>query len=469
MHAGRPAARLFHASSAGLTRRHCLALVAAGALPAALRTVSAAPSPAAEVAVPALALRQHRLANGLQVVSLPMAGLGTVAVQVWYRVGGKDDPAGRSGFAHLFEHLMFKRTRRMPDEMFDRLTEDVGGVNNAFTAEDMTVYQSEVPANHLQRLLWAEAERMANLQVTQASFASERQVVIEELHQRVLANPYGRLFNALPRQLFERHPYQRPVIGSQADLEAATLADVQRFHATYYRPDNAMLVVAGGFDAARLDAGVARWFAPLAAPAQPVPRVAEVEPPRQRDARAALRAPSVPLPAVALLWKGPGAAHADASALQVAAALLSSGDSSRLYQALVYRARSAQSAGLAVDLYADAGMIAGYAIAAHGHELRALEAALLDEISRLAERGPDTAELDKVRTQLVTGAVLSQQSPADLAQAIGNAGLLLGDVQAVNQVLPRLQAVTGADVQRVLRRWLLEGHRVTLDYLQEAA
>jgi zinc protease len=204
---------------------------AASAAPAAAPVVAAAaPRPAASaIALAPLALRQRRLANGLQVVSLPGGpGLSgaTVSVQVWYRVGGKDDPVGRSGFAHLFEHMMFKRTRNMPAEMFDRLTEDVGGQNNAFTAEDMTAYQSEVPSNHLERLLWAEAERLANLQVDQASFDSERKVVIEELRQRVLADPYGRLFNALPQQAFERHPYQRPVIGSEADLNAATLCSV---------------------------------------------------------------------------------------------------------------------------------------------------------------------------------------------------------------------------------------------------
>ena len=210
-----------------LTRRQGLALLGAATLPAWAARPGAA-HPNAVIRLPPMRLRQRRLANGLQVVSSTEAtGGGSVSVQVWYRVGGKDDPVGRSGFAHLFEHLMFKRTRHMADEMFDRLTEDVGGQNNAFTAEDVTAYQNEVPSNHLERLLWAEAERLANLQVDQASFDSERKVVIEELRQRVLADPYGRLFNALTQQCFEAHPYQRPVIGSEADLNAATLADVR--------------------------------------------------------------------------------------------------------------------------------------------------------------------------------------------------------------------------------------------------
>ncbi|OYU81926.1 MAG: peptidase M16, partial [Burkholderiales bacterium PBB5] len=300
-----------------LNRRHCLALLGSSGLPA---TVLAAPPPAAPAAVAAvslapLPLRERRLANGLQVVSVASALSSSVSVQVWYRVGGKDDPVGRSGFAHLFEHMMFKRTRYMPNEMFDRLTEDVGGQNNAFTAEDVTAYQNEVPSNHLERLLWAEAERLAHLQVDQGNFDSERKVVIEELRQRVLADPYGRLFNALPQYGFEQHPYRRPVIGNEAELNAATLDDVQRFHSTYYRPDNALLIVVGDFDPPQLDAWVDRYFGRLATPSAPIPRVSTAELPRAQDGRATLHAPNVPLPAVALLWKAPPARHADAAAL----------------------------------------------------------------------------------------------------------------------------------------------------------
>ena len=227
----------------------------------------------AQVALPPLAMSERTLANGLQVIGLPLPGAGNVSVQVWYRVGGKDDPPRRSGFAHLFEHIMFKRTKNLPNEAFDRLTEDVGGNNNAFTAADVTAYLNEVPANHLERLLWAEAERMGSLQVDQANFDSERDVVKEELRERVLADPYGSLMNALPGLGYLRHPYRRPPIGSIEDLDAATLADVQRFHATWYRPDNAVLIVAGGFDPADLTRWVDRHFGPLRRPAEPLPRL----------------------------------------------------------------------------------------------------------------------------------------------------------------------------------------------------
>ena len=460
------------------------AATGAGPLPAAvLAAPASAPSPThppkpsaardgapatarAAITLPPLALRERRLANGLHVVTVPMRGSATVSVQVWYRVGGKDDPPGRSGFAHLFEHMMFKSTRHMPNEMFDRLTEDVGGNNNAFTAEDMTAYQNEVPSNHLERLLWAEAERLAHLNVDQANLDSERAVVQEELRERVLSDPYGRLFNALPQQLFSVHPYKHPVVGSIEDLNAATLDDVRRFHDTYYRPDNAVLIVAGDFEPAQLDAWIDRYFGPLVSPKAPIPRVQVTEPERTEDRRVALQGPKVPLPALAILWQGPTAAHADAAALQVASALLSAGDSARLNEALVYRAQAAQAAGFSADLYADAGMLAAYAIAASKQPLQGLEAAVLREIRRLADGPIHPAELDKVRTQLLTAALVSRQTPQGQAGAIGRAVLQRGDPRDADRELARLQAVTAADVQRVLKA-MLRRKRVTITYTQE--
>src|SRR5262249_46053926 len=224
-----------------------------------------------------IAYTQRTLANGLQVVAIEDHTSPTVAIQVWYHVGSKDDPAGRSGFAHLFEHLMFKATKHLKAEQFDRLTEDVGGHNNASTNDDFTNYFEAVPSNHLQRLLWAEAERMAHLEVVDETFKSERGVVEEELRQRVLASPYGRLFNAVPKDSYLKHPYKRPGIGSIEDLEAASLDDVIKFHSTYYRPDYATLIVAGDFDPAELTHLVDQYFAPLPKPATPIPHVTETE------------------------------------------------------------------------------------------------------------------------------------------------------------------------------------------------
>src|SRR4051812_31028160 len=178
-------------------------------------------APAAPVTIAPLKYRQRTLANGLVVLSIENHKNPTTAIQVWYHVGGKDDPAGRSGFAHLFEHMMFKSTKNQKSENFDRLTEDVGGANNAFTREDVTVYHETVPSNYLETLLWAEADRMANLGINEPNFISERAVVEEEFRQSILSKPYGRLELYVDENSFVAHPYKRGVIGSIADLDSA--------------------------------------------------------------------------------------------------------------------------------------------------------------------------------------------------------------------------------------------------------
>ena len=192
------------------------------------------------------------------------------------------------------------------------MTEDVGGFNNASTADDFTNYYEVVPANHLERLLWVEAERMSNLVVDEASFKSERDVVKEELRQRILAAPYGRLLGLyLPQASYQVHPYKRPGIGSIEELDAATVDDVRAFHRTYYRPDNATLIVVGNFDEASVNAWVDRYFGPLKRPSISLPKVTAREPLRTRSGVFDGYGPNVPLPAVVLTWQGPkiGRAH----------------------------------------------------------------------------------------------------------------------------------------------------------------
>src|SRR5436190_1710502 len=196
-----------------------------------------------QVKVAPLPIKEKTLANGLRVVSVQDNSNPTVSIHLWYNVGGKNDPPGRSGFAHMFEHMMFKATKNMPSEKMDRLTEDVGGFNNASTWPDFTNYYEVVPSNHLEPLLWAEADRMVNLNVDDANFASEREVVKEEYRQRILAPPYGKLFWLLDDVTFQKHPYRRGVIGDLDQLSAATRADAEQFYKTFYRPDNAVLIV----------------------------------------------------------------------------------------------------------------------------------------------------------------------------------------------------------------------------------
>ena len=436
------------------------------AVAALMPAFAASPSP---LKIAPVAFSERTLPNGLQVIAVPSSASPTVSVQVWYHVGSKDDPEGRSGFAHLFEHLMFKSTAHLKSEQFDRLTEDVGGSNNAFTSNDVTGYTDLVPSNHLEVLLWAEAERMSNLNVVQANFVSERAVVEEEYRQRVLASPYGRFANAIPTAAYQVHPYKRPSIGSIDDLEAATLADVVAFHAAHYRPDNATLVVAGDFEPKQLDAWVDQYFAHVPRPAAPLPRVTAAEPAWSADRSATVTGPNVPLPAIALVWLAPPVTSADAPALQVAAALLSGGESSRLNQSLVYRQRIASQAGFDADLRAGPGLLTASAIAASGKPLAAVQQALLAEVLLLARKPVSAAELAKVKTQIVTGALLTRQTPEGLASAVAEAAVLQGGAGHVNTDLDALQAVSAADVQRVLQRYVVGAHKLALQYVQEGA
>ena len=431
------------------------------------RTAPSAATASDALQVPRVAYRERKLANGLTVLSVESHGSPTVSVQVWYHVGGADDPEGKSGFAHLFEHMMFKGSKYMKSEQFDRLTEDVGGENNASTTEDVTAYQAVVPSNHLETLLWAEAERMLNLRVDDANFRSERAVVQEEYRQRILASPYGLFFETVSTKPYLSHPYKRGVIGSIANLDAASVADVVAFHDTYYRPDNATLIVTGDFDPRQLDAWVDKYFGPIPRPATPIPRREATEPAWTTDRTMTVKAPNVPLPAVATAWLAPPVTDADAPALQVAAALLSAGESSRLNQALVYRQQIATQANFSADLRAGPGLLVASAIAAGGKSPAAVRSALLAEVKRLASKPASRGELDKVKTLLLTQAFSTRQTPLGLAAAMGDAAVLGGDPNRINTDLDDLRKVSAADVQRVMRRWITSARSVSLDYVSE--
>jgi len=427
-------------------------------------------APAAWAAdVPPIAFKERTLANGLKVLTSQDPATPNVTVQVWYGVGSKDDPQGRSGFAHLFEHMMFKATRDLPSESIDRMTEDVGGFNNASTYDDFTNYYEVVPANHLERLLWMESQRMGSLVVDEATFASERDVVKEELRQRVLANPYGRLFALmLPQATYTTHPYKRPGIGSIEELDAATIDDVRAFHQAYYRPDNAALIVVGNFDQARLDAWVDKYFGALKPPAEPIRKVTAVEPPRTKAGVFTGYGPNVPLPALAITWLGPKAADPDAPALKVLDAILSAGKSSRLYDSLVYDQQVAAEAFSSADLPQQPGMFVVGAIMSAGQTLETGEKALLAEVARLREAPPSAAELDEAKNELVAGALRERETIDGRGFALGYALRVEGDPARANTELADLQAVTAADVQRVARKYLAEDRRMTIRYLPES-
>ena len=431
-------------------------------------TFGAAVGAIAQTKMPRMVYRERTLANGLRVLSVVDKSSPTVAINVWYHVGSKDDPDQRSGFAHLFEHIMFKSTKNMKAEMMDRLTEDVGGNNNAFTEDDVTVYYEIIPSNYLETLLWAEADRLSGLTVDDENFKSERAVVEEEYRQSVLAPPYGKFFYMMTQKSFTTHPYQRPTIGSIEDLDAATLENVQKFHATYYRPDNATLLVVGDFDPKQLDAFVDKYFGPIQKPNLPLPRVQTKEAERTGEKRFTEYGQNVPLPGVGITYLIPSEKSPDAPALTMADIILSQGRSSRLYQSLIYQQQVAQSANANADLKEDAGLFELTAIVAAGKKPEDAEAALRAEIKKLQDVPVTAAELEKAKNQIITSQLRQRETNNGKANALGQAAVLLGDPNRVNTELEQLQAVTAADVQRVAKKYFTDQNRYVFLYLPES-
>ena len=432
-----------------------------------MEPVSALPTISPAIDVAPLRYTDRTLANGLRAILVPDRRVPSVAINVAYRVGGKDDPPGRSGFAHLFEHLMFKGTARTGPETIDRLTEDVGGYNNAFTTEDITNYYEVVPSNHLERLLWAEADRLAALDVNEANFHTERDVVIGEYDQRILAEPYGMLDELVNREAYTVHPYRRGVIGNPDELRAASLEDVVAFHATFYRPDNAVLVVVGDLDAERTMEWIERYFGIIPTPPGTIPRVQIVEPAQLRERTYEYRAANVPLPAVEEAYHIPSASHPDAAALDVLETLLGSGRSSRLYTELVYRRQLASSAYASADLREQPGLFSVRVTCAAGVVLAAARRALAEELDRVREIPPLPAELERAKTQIASAVVRSRQTNNGVALAFVRATTERGDPEAVNGDLARYAAVTADDVLRVARTYLRDENCTVIDYTPE--
>lgn len=420
----------------------------------------------AQVKVSPIDLKERKLANGLRVVTVQDNSNPTVSIHVWYDVGGKNDPPGRSGFAHMFEHMMFKATKHMPDEKFDRLTEDVGGFNNASTWPDFTNYFEVVPSNHIERLLWAEADRMVNLNVDEKSFASEREVVKEEYRQGVLAPPYGKLFWLMDDKTFVKHPYRRGVIGNLEELSAATRADAEAFYKTFYRPDNAVLIIVGDFEQKQADGWIDKYFGAIAKPSGSIPRVTEVEAAWSEERRYNEFGPRVPFPAVAVVYQAPKTTSPDIAALRLASSILSGGASSRLYQALVREQQIAQQASLDLTLNAEGGRMGFVGIGSEKGTSEALEKAWYAELARIQNDGVTDKELQKAKNGYIAGAIRTRETNDGKAILIERAITYNGDAKAVNREIDAIQAVTAADIKRVMNQYFKPNNRVVINYNQ---
>jgi zinc protease len=415
-----------------------------------------------------LSIRHTSLQNGLEIYSIEDHSSPTVAVQVWYHVGSKDDPNERSGFAHLFEHMMFKGNEHLTPDTFEQLTENVGGENNAFTAPDVTVYHEVVPSNYLEPILWAEAERMSSLALNDANFNSERDVVKEEYRQRILANPYGEFSLAIDQKSFAVHPYKRPSIGNIAELDAAQLPEVKAFHSTFYRPDNATLIVVGDFKVTDLETWTKKYFGPVARPGAKIPRVSVAEPPRKEDGHEVLSSPKAPLPAFAVTYLAPSVRSNDEPALDLADEILSGGQSSRLYQSLVYQQQVAQGISFSADLREDLGLLMFRVIVASGKSLAEAEKSLNDQIEKILKDGASDAELEKAKNRFLTGKLMERETNNGKASALGEAAVIYRDPNHINTDLARYRAVTASQVKDVLNKYIAGKKKVLIEYLPEA-
>ena len=414
--------------------------------------------------VPTIRYTSRTLPNGLKIYTVLDRSSPDVTVQVWYRVGSKDDPAGRSGFAHLFEHMMFKGGRQAPAEDLDRITESVGGTSNATTMEDYTEYHEVVPDNQLERMLRIEAGRMADLVVNRNDFLTERLVVEHEISEDLPDDDDG-LAPAfdVPEAFFAGYPYGHPSGGTIKDLQAATLDDITRFHSLYYRPDNAVLVVAGRFSPRQLDGWIDRYFGPITSPAPPArdtdrPRPIQIAA-RQIEAQAG----RVDAPWVVVAYPGPRAsASPDAAALTVLEAIMNMGRSPRAYASLVYRQQLAEDVFSDIDLRRDAGVIYFGAVMAPGVSLARGEAALHAEIVALQTHRASQGEVAAAKVQLLSKALADRQTIEGLAGEIGRAAVVEGDAAHVNMDLAAIRAVSARDVQRVARAYLSDARRTTI-------
>ena len=414
---------------------------------------------------PAIDFTQWTLDNGLRVIAIPDDSTATVTTSLWYEVGAKLDPEGRSGFAHLFEHILSRKTRNMPYNMIYGLTADVGGTRNASTGTDRTNYFEIVPAEYLEQMLWTHRERMAFPVIDQDVFDSERNVVKEELRTRVLAPPYGRFVRfVLPENAYDVLPQRRPSIGSIEDLEAATLDDARAFHQAYYGPDTATLIVAGNFEISALRALVDEYFGDIPARANPVDvTIPTREPPRTSPRRVTSFAPNVPLPVFGTVWKGPDALSADAAPLEVLTAILARGDNSRLYKALV-KTGLAVEASQFVNTSEEGGMIAQFSIVNPQADKEPVRAALDAVNDRVRGEAVSDAELAEAKNELVSEALFSRETARGRAFELGEALVSTGDPRAADKRLDAIAAVNAQDVMRVAQTYLAPDARVELTY-----
>ncbi len=425
------------------------------------------PAPAA-VPPPKLDYRITKLQNGLTVVLLEDHSTPIVHVQIWYHVGSKNERAGRTGFAHLFEHMMFKGSKNVEPEAHTSFISSVGGQSNAYTQEDITVFWETAPAQYLPLMLWLEADRMASLRIDDDTFQRERLVVKEERRMRVENQPYGKLPELIYNEAFVVHPYKHPVIGSMEDLEAASIDDVRDFFRTYYVPSNATLTIVGDFEpdqAARL---VEQYFGRIPKPTNPVPRDIPVEPPMTKEKRVTLEQPW-PLPAVVVAHHITYDGNPDSYPLHMASKILSDGQSSRIYRKLVYDTGLALTAFGGGNIIEHPNLFFAVGIVQPGHTPEEVEKALTAELDRMTVEPISAHELERAKNQFARDYILGRETIQEKASQLAHAVVIHNDIRTADGEFDIFQRITAADIQRVAQKYFTKTNRLVLTIMPSAA
>ncbi len=427
--------------------------------------LAAIPAGAQDVSIPH---RTFTLPNGLRLIVSEDRSTPIAAVDVWYLVGSGYEKPGRTGFAHLFEHVMFEGSKNVAEGDFDNLLEAAGARNNGSTNTDRTNYYEILPGNALDLALWLEADRMGGLldEMSPAKLDGQRDVVKNERRQSYDNQPYGLLREVAAEALYpEGHPYSWTTIGSMDDLSAASLEDVQGFFRTFYAPNNALISVVGDVDADSVHRSVQRYFGwiprgePVTKPEVPMPQIPQT--------RYIMREDKVTLPQLSMIWRTTPRFTEDEAALDVLADILTSGKSSRLYKRLVYDEQIAQNA----QSFNQAALLSGdFWITLRGKpdtDLDVLEAAVHEEIAKLAASAPAAAEVERAVNSIVTGFVASLETAIGKADQLNSYAYYAGDAGYAAEDLRRYRAVTPAAVQRVAREYLASENHIVISFVPE--
>jgi zinc protease len=408
------------------------------------------------------------LPNGMKVVFLEDHSTPIVHTEVWYHVGSKNEKPGRTGFAHLFEHMMFKGSKNVEPEGHPSWISSIGGQSNAYTTEDATVFWQTTPAQYLPLALWLEADRLASLRINEDVFKKEREVVKEERRMRIDNQPYGRLNELIYNQAFTVHPYKHPTIGSMADLEAASVEDVRDFFHTYYVPNNATVVIVGDFDTKEAQALVTQYLGRVPKSDRPVPRDIPKEPPQTKERRLRLEE-NWPLPAVVVAHHITFDGDPDSYPLHIASKVLSDGQSSRIYRKLVYEKQLALAAFGGGNIIEDPNLFYAVAIVQPGHTPEETVDALIAELDRLRNEPITPGELQQAKNQFARDYMFGRESNKDKASQLGHAAVIHNDIKTADGEFDIFMNISQADVQRVARKYFTPENRLVITVMPKGA